>query len=144
VSNFVAVPGAAYARANYGRWVVECPQTRPFVCRDALQMHPGDPLFVCPTCDTRADIVWPQDVAMIEELLMARPDPATRNWEPGETTTWLLTENLAHGVEHAVSPELGAASSRLVLDASGAGPVSIRMLDEMLTIDAAVRPEIGA
>jgi hypothetical protein len=23
---------------------------------------------------------------------------------PGETTTWLLTENLAHGVEHAVEP----------------------------------------
>jgi hypothetical protein len=144
VSNFVAVVGATYAYANHGRWVVECVQRRPFVCRDALQMRPGDDLFICPTCGTYAEIVWPHDWALIEELLNARPDPATRNWEPGETTTWLLTENLAHGVEHAVAPELGAASSRLVLDASGAGPVSIRLLDEMLTIDAAVRPEIGA
>lgn len=144
MSNFVAVAGTAYARANYGRWVVECPQMRPFVCRDALQMSPGDPVFRCPTCGTVADIVWPFDLPMIEELLMARPDPSTRNWEPGETATWLLTENLAHGVEHAVAPELGAASSRLMLDASGNGPVSVRLLDEMLTVDAATRPEIGA
>lgn len=142
MSNFLALADTAYARANYGRWVVDCPRRRPFVCRDALQAVPGQPVFVCPTCDTVADIVWPQDVAMIEELLMARPDPATRNWEPGESTTWLLTENLAHGVEHAVAPELGAASSRLVLDASGTGPVSVRLLDDMLTIDAAVRPEL--
>jgi hypothetical protein len=142
MSNFVALAGVAYARANHGRWVVECIQRRPFVCRDALQMQPGDPVFVCPTCGTVTDIMWPLDLPLIAELLMARPDPKNRNWEPGESTTWLLTENLAHGVEHAVAPELGAASSRLVLDSSGDGPVSIRLLDEPLTIDAAQRPEL--
>lgn len=36
--------------------------------------------------------------ARIEALLLARADPSTRNWKPGETLDDLATENVAHGV----------------------------------------------
>lgn len=137
----IARQGVAYARANWGRWVVDCP--RPY-CRDALTMPPGTPGMICPSCGTRSDVVWPADAALIQELLLARPDVATRSWEPGETATGLLAENLAHGITHATRPELDAAASRLILDAGGDTP-RLRLLDVPLVIDACPMPAaIGA
>jgi hypothetical protein len=34
----------------------------------------------------------------VEALLLARPDPSTRNWLPSETVEDLAIENIAHGL----------------------------------------------
>lgn len=134
------VAGMVPVYANHGRWVAQCPRLQPFVCRDALQVWwPESKVFDCPTCGLIAELGWPAERAKIEELLMARPDPATRNWEPGESLTLLLTENLAHGIDHSSAPEVGAAMSRLMFDSES---LELRLLDEPLIIDAAPRPEL--
>jgi hypothetical protein len=137
----LAVPGVAYARANWGRWVIDCPTP---LCLDALSLPPGVG-FVCPSCDARADVVWPdpQTKALIEHLLMLRPDMTTQNWEPGESTTDLLLENLAHGISSVVHPEVGASASRLVLDLVDAGAPRLRLLDEVAVIDTSDLVAIG-
>ena len=131
-----------HARIEVGHWVVECGTK---FCRDALRMEYGTG-FLCPTCGIAQDVIWPSpaDVQRIVALLAARPDPMTRNWLPGETVQHLLVENLAHGIDHASYPELGAAASRIVLDASGDGPPALRILDEPAVIDANPALEIGA
>ncbi len=88
-----AVVGVAYARANWGRWCVDCPR-----CTSALALRPGAPVFDCWDCGARADIAWPSFTHDVERLLAMRPDVTTRNWEPGETLHDLLAENMAHGV----------------------------------------------
>jgi hypothetical protein len=135
----LAVPGVAYARVNWGRWLADCPA--PY-CRSALELQPGEQGMICWDCGAACDVVWPADTALITELLAARPDPITRNWEPAEPINHLLVENLAHGIGHASTPELGAAASRLVLDASG-DEVRLRLLDEPLIIDACPARAIG-
>lgn len=138
----VAVPGVAYAEANHSRWIVRCPA--PW-CFSAMQVRPRDG-FVCAGldgCGLVADVVWPDDTAVIEELLGQRPHPATRNWLPGESTYDLLLENLRHGLSPVVHPELGASASRILVDGSD-GQVRVRLLDEPRVIDTAPRPEIGA
>lgn len=137
----LATLGTAYARANWGRWVADC--SRPF-CLNAHKVTPGAAGMICDECGHASEIRWPADTAVIEQLLLARPEPHTRNWHPGETTVDLMFENLAHGVSHATTPELGAAASRLVLDAAGDGPVGVRLLDEPLVIDAHPTLSIGA
>lgn len=128
-----------YARVEIGHWLAQC--GTPY-CRDALRLAYGSG-FLCPTCGVAQDVIWPTpaDAHRIVELLRYRPDWATRNWLPNESPTYLLTENLAHGIDHASAPEIGAARSRLVLDATGAD-VRLLVLDEPLTIDAAPRPEL--
>ena len=74
--------GVTHARANWSRWVADCPS--PF-CSSALQLTPGQPWFRCRDCDAVAEVVWPANPADIERLLVMRPDETTRNWEPGET-----------------------------------------------------------
>ena len=83
------------ARANWSRWIVDC-----LLCRSALQMRPGSAVFRCWECGLEAAVVWP-DVEMqrgVERLLSMRPDPATRNWWPGETLVDLMVENAEHGI----------------------------------------------
>jgi hypothetical protein len=58
----------------------------------------GDPVWVCEVCGLPTDIVWPPDPIAIEAVLLMRPDPASRNWEPGETVADLVMENAAHGI----------------------------------------------
>jgi hypothetical protein len=93
-------PVRVLARVDWGRWIVDCPH--PY-CRDALTFDPlNSPpsLYVCWNCGTRADIGWPPDqlVRDIERLLMMRPDPATRNWNPDETLIDLMGQNGVLGV----------------------------------------------
>lgn len=97
---------AVQARANWSRWIVNCP-----LCPSALTVHPGTERFDCPDCGIRTAIVWPSEemVAGIERLLSMRPDPSTRNWEPGETLIDLMVENGANGV---FTPELAAIPHR--------------------------------
>jgi hypothetical protein len=98
---------AAVVRLNHGRWIAGCP--RPD-CLNAEQFGitpTGDPggltgSFRCRTeaggCGLVCDATWPPNVEEIEWLVMQRPVPATRNWEPGEDLSDLLSENVQHGI----------------------------------------------
>lgn len=131
-----------HARIEMGHWIVQCGTQ---YCRDALRMAYGDG-FLCPSCGIAQDVIWPapDEARKIRELLRARPDWATRNWLPHETSLDLMFENVAHGITHATTPELGAAASRLVLDVSGDGQPVVQLLDEPVVIDAHPALAIGA
>lgn len=135
----LAVPGVAYARAEWSRWVADCPA--PY-CRSALQLQRWDPLFQCWECGARAEIVWPPFAHDVERLLMMRPDPTSRNWMPGEDLHDLLLENLAHGILPAPAEELaafGAAGGGRLLEI-----VEDRIVYDPLAVTAAPqRPGIG-
>lgn len=104
--NLLVRRGVIHARANWGRWVGDCPS--PF-CASALQLSAEQPWFRCRDCDATAEIVWPVQPGDIERLLMMRPDETTRNWEPGETLHDLIEQNLAHGI---LPWDLDAVASR--------------------------------
>ena len=93
--NLLVKRGVTNARANWGRWVADCPS--PF-CLSALQLTRDQAWFTCRECEAVGEIVWPSMVDDIEQLLMMRPDETTRNWEPGETLHDLFEQNLEHGV----------------------------------------------
>lgn len=124
-----------------GSWIADC-VTR--YCGSALLVTRGD-VFDCGNCGRRYPIAWPTEAAQaeIEAILALRPDPRTRNWNPGETPVDLLMENLVHGVPVVSHPELGASASRLVLDLSGDTP-RVRILDSALVIDSNPQLAIGA
>jgi hypothetical protein len=100
-----------HARINHGRWVVDCASP---LCASAMAPGPpaldgsqrvwpgltvGQSTMTCRDCGhVTGGVVWPPDTLGIEVVLSWRPDPETRNWEPGETITGLLEENVAHGV----------------------------------------------
>lgn len=93
----------APARANHGRWIVDCPCGGAervatgqawVVCRDIRRSIAGDR-----PCGTKLRIVWPDEataVAIVDTL--ARRPLANQNWEPGETVADLTADNLLHGV----------------------------------------------
>jgi hypothetical protein len=86
----------ALARFNWGRWIVDCGSR---LCTSALMLPPGTPIMRCWDCEfVTEDIIWPEAVGLIENLLLMRPDEKTRNWEPGETVDDLVRENLRHGI----------------------------------------------
>lgn len=87
--------GVTYARVNWSRWIADCPN--PF-CTSALAVAREQPWFACLDCDATAEIVWPRYCEDVERLLVMRPDPITRNWEPGETLQDLYRENAEHGI----------------------------------------------
>lgn len=82
-------------RANWGRWIVECP-----VCPSALLLQPDDSTFQCWDCGAAGDTEWPEESMRegVERLLSMRPNEITRNWEPGETLHDLMKENAYHGL----------------------------------------------
>ena len=51
-------------------------------------------------------LAWPSARALIERLLLARPQSATRNWSPHETPEDLARENLEHAVPLEPPPPL--------------------------------------
>jgi hypothetical protein len=92
----LAVIGAGYVEANWGRWIVRCP--RPW-CASAMQVWPGDRWTACKDCEAPIpDLVWPADPEAVEALLMARPAVESRNWLPGESLKDLLVDNVRHGL----------------------------------------------
>jgi len=44
-------------------------------------------------------VEFPEDRATIEAILLLRPNPANRNWLPGETLADLVLENVVHGIQ---------------------------------------------
>ena len=104
-------------RANWGRWVVDCPR-----CPSALTLDPGTPAFRCVDCGTDAEVIWPPEetIYAVERLLLMRPDVTTQNWTPGETLHDLLRENALHGIFDGIEA-LGASpgTSYLMIDDAG-------------------------
>lgn len=94
----LAIPGLAYAEANWGRWLARCPAG---LCSNAIQIHRWQQRFECAgegNCGWTTRIQWPDDPEMTEAILGLRPDVRTRNWLPGETLDDLLAENAQHGL----------------------------------------------
>lgn len=94
----LAIPGLAYAEANWGRWIARCPAG---LCTNAVQVTRRQSRFEClgaGSCGWTSPIVWPADPDAIEMLLRRRPDAHTRSWVLGETLEDLLAENVAHGL----------------------------------------------
>jgi hypothetical protein len=117
-----------YARANWGRWVADCPS--PF-CLSALQLQRYQPWFACLECDTAGEIVWPDRAEDVERILSMRPDPFTRNWSPGESLQDLYLENLDHGALPVPLEQL-ASHQGLVFEVA----------DERILIDRAPLPSV--
>lgn len=98
MSTDVALPGVAYAEANWGRWIARCPAG---LCTNAMQLHRWQQHFACAGaggCGWTTDVLWPADPEAVEALLALRPAARTRNWLPGETLQQLLLENAQHDV----------------------------------------------
>ncbi len=88
------------AYINHGRWIGEC----PYVDGGAMMLDLTEPYFICPSCGNWRDdgkwheVVVPKNRKVIEELLLARFDATTQNWNPTETVKDLKRENKAMGV----------------------------------------------
>lgn len=92
-NNPSGVPLPAYILR--GAWVVGCE------CLETVFYEPGEAFF-CPNCLNATNghqprpVEMPSERAIIEGLLLKRPDPNTRNWLAGESTDDLLLENFTH------------------------------------------------
>ncbi len=96
------------ARIDDGRWLVDCPSD---YCNGAVVVSATVPLYICPDCgspDTGwCAVVYPDEKADIEALLLARPQNmgrvgplrgGPRFWFPHETLDDLARENRELGV----------------------------------------------
>lgn len=96
------------AYVNGSRWVADCPTPG---CDAALVVSPDDPRFLCPICwQGYYPVAFPSDddVAAIEDALLARPAPQTRNWIPGETVAELREETAANVAANPIAPPVPA------------------------------------
>jgi hypothetical protein len=96
----LVVPGTSPAYAAQGRWVARC-AGYPFFCSSAADVCPDVTAgFLCADCGRATEVIWPAAsmVEGVERLLMMRPNPNNRNWEPGETLHDLAFENALHGI----------------------------------------------
>ncbi|MEU2143626.1 hypothetical protein ABZ741_04845 [Streptomyces globisporus] len=64
-----------FAQVNQNRWVAQC------VCGSAAIVSPTDPRYGCTECGYGwAGLVFPDNVAEVEEQLLLEPRPHLRNW----------------------------------------------------------------
>lgn len=82
-----------FAYVSDGRWVAEC---RDESCSGAELVTEGQPML-CGSCGSVSQVIWPDQVAEIEALLMKRK-PRNRHWLLGETIDQLKLENRIGGV----------------------------------------------
>ena len=136
----LAIPGMAYAFAEWGMWKAGCP--RPG-CTNAMALVRDQPMFSClgpHSCGFEAPLIWPADPDAIESILAMRPLPANQNWLVGETLEDLIAENAGHG---CLPPEwLSIDEPRTLLLATTEQRVTGGLLHQQLV--AAGRREIGA
>lgn len=96
------------ARVYASDWIADCP-----FCSNAMPVAITDPRFFCSNpkccnggvngadgCAIAVQIPSAADIMRIEELLMLRPRPDTRNWHAEETAKELAAENKEHGLTH--------------------------------------------
>ncbi|GAA0528851.1 hypothetical protein GCM10010172_06830 [Paractinoplanes ferrugineus] len=136
------VSGAIQARHNWNRWVVDCGN-----CPSALTVPPGTPHTQCWDCGFLiGPIVWPRDPDGIVAILSYRPDPNTRNWDPGETMEDLLAQNAEAGDIPAEWLELKNTHGQLVVMDVVDGFMTGGVLMERRALLAGDRPQhvIGA
>lgn len=82
------------------RWIAECPACRADGRTRAEYVWISTPLLFCVGCGNAGIgarwrlVTVPRDRTGIERLLLARPDPLTRSWRPGETLEQLAAENV--------------------------------------------------
>lgn len=129
----IAIPGIAYAYANFGRWVTDCPGRW---CSNAMQVRRGQDVFEClgmDSCGRTAPLMWPPDPDAIETILAARPANRVRNWLVGETLAQLIEENAAHDCLPAEWTELTAGTATKILEAA-----------EEVVIDGTILPAVLA
>jgi hypothetical protein len=100
---------------NTGMWVAYCPRpgctnAEKFgLCDDGTTGGLAGDSFRCRPeyggCGLVCRAQWPDAdlVPKIEALVLVRPVPATRNWEPGETLSDLMGENFEHGIVPAAA-----------------------------------------
>jgi hypothetical protein len=127
-ANLVLTP-----RVDHGRWIVECPH-----CHGAQLASPDWHRFLCNDCANVAfggrwlAVEWPSEdlAAAGEALLGARPDVATRNWDPTkETIGALKAENVIFGA--LFDPQTGAVTGDLGVP------------EDALRIQSGTLPELG-
>lgn len=117
-------------RINHGRWLVDCPY-----CPGAQLADPQDHRFFCIDClmvenqGRWVDVEWPDAITAttIEGVLDDRP-AANRNWESWEAISFLLAENVMHGVG---KPETQRLESQL--DQHGGVSLEQRLADMIET-----------
>lgn len=135
----LVISGAVQARHNWNDWKAECP-----ACPSAMTIPVGTTTVTCWDCGAViGPIVWPNDPAGIEAILSYRPDPNTRNWDPGQTLEELLLENAEAG---DVPPEWRALDSGTVVIDIVDGFVVGGLVMERRALLAGSRPQhvIGA
>lgn len=80
------------AYVSGGRWIADCPN-----CNGGVPVWNENPRGVCLDCGTiyRIDHPAADELVLVADLLGARPDPLTRNWNrhQGETLDDLAAEN---------------------------------------------------
>lgn len=88
------------ARVYRNQWIADCPD-----CGGAQFIWRAGPLVtICLSClndgvgHVWRPVVLPDDVAAIEDALLARPRAQNRNWHSVETVADLLRENAENGV----------------------------------------------
>lgn len=136
----LALPGVAYAEANWGQWKARCPR---LWCTNAMPIDRGQEQFAClgpDSCGWTGEVAWPPDPDAIETLLLMRPVPRTRNWLPGESLEDLLQENVAHGIE---LPSVGGATGPVTVAVIVEDRLVGGLLHQQITA-AGPRPQIGA
>jgi hypothetical protein len=76
------------ASINHSRWIVNC------ACRGAAFTSPHVPIACCFDCGTvYLNVQFPDNVEMIESILLKRQYAINRNWLPSETVETLMLEN---------------------------------------------------
>lgn len=79
---------------NHDRWCGLCR------CRSGVTAGQGWTEARCFGCGAvYPHVIWPEaaDLPHITRALGRRPDPATRNWDPGQHWASLVAENARHG-----------------------------------------------
>lgn len=90
------------------RWIVFCPD-----CAGAEDGDPADARFFCMSCFNSGcggrwrRVAYPDDREVIEALVLARSEPGTRAYLPGETLADIRAQNLRLGDPITVVSEVG-------------------------------------
>ena len=94
------VRGKVRAEINHGRWIVRC------MCGGAEEAAWQEPVFFCLSCGSIDNdsylkgVEFPEERKEIERFLLVR-SIENRNWQPGESSSDLQSENREHGLDSA-------------------------------------------
>ena len=83
------MPTVAYV--NYGKWVADC-----YWCKKGMLTRPDWGIACCGECGARyaaGMVQFPSDAAVIERLLLVRPNRDNQHWDNKQTAADLEREN---------------------------------------------------